>query len=168
MKKLLLLVSVLLWTGSAWAGHSHNLVSAAHRLDREAHHFYEQLKYYTHARHAAKDAKTFAHAAKHFHKQVEYGASAHHLWRDFDDLLRLYHHLHREFRHAHGAHHDRHSVADFRQVSSAFGKLEYAMNARKRYSWYGHHHRDYAYGRKGHKGHGGRRYGYRPSYYYYH
>lgn len=162
MKKLVLLLPVLLWAGSAWAGHSHDLVSAAHRLDREAYHFFEQIKYYTPARHAAKDAKTFAHAAKHFHKQVEHGGSVHHLWRDYKRLSQLYYHLHEEFRYAHGAHHDRHTVVDFRKVSRAFNAVEYAMNARQRYSRYDHYYRDNRYQHKHHSSN----YGYRRGYAY--
>lgn len=100
---------------------------AAHELDATAGHFARVVRQNTGYSHLSVDATRLARSADHLHSLVEGGADYFHIQSDWQRVQQDFSHLEHAFERAHGSHHDRHLENDFREVESAYGRLDWAM-----------------------------------------
>ena len=128
MKKLMLLISVLLWTGSASArpGDDH-LAAAAYRLDHAANRFYGQLHYRRPYARRTELAGEFARQAKRFRRQVRRGNSRAKLHPEYARLNYRYERLLRGSGNVRYISYRRNAPRGMRQVNTAFSELRYLM-----------------------------------------
>ena len=87
------LIALLLLAG---CGSTSSLDSAADRLDRTAHRFYDQVSYGGVGAHTSDDAARLAEATRAFNRAVDHNRSRDEIRPSFDRVANRYHHLRRQ------------------------------------------------------------------------
>lgn len=88
----ILIATVLMLAG---CGSTSSLGSAADRLDRSAHRFYEEVYAFRAPRHATDDAARLAEAAREFNRAVDRSRSRDEVRASFDRMAEQYHRVRR-------------------------------------------------------------------------
>lgn len=110
----------------AGCGSIGSLGSAADRLDRTTHRFYERVDAGPAAGHTATDAALLARAARDFNHAVDRSRSRDYLEPSFEHVALRYHHVRRQLEDGTG--YDRYLRADFDSVTEAYLDVDRALN----------------------------------------
>lgn len=121
-----LAIGLVLMSFLAGCGSIGNLGSAADRLDRTTHRFYERVDTVPAASHAATDAEMLARAARDFNRAVDSSRSRDYLEPSFERVAERYHHLRRQLEDGTGS--DDYLRADFDSVTEAYLDVDRALN----------------------------------------
>lgn len=118
-----ILIALLMLAG---CGSSSSLGSAADRLDRSAHRFYEEVHAFRAPRHATDDAARLAEAARDFNRAVDRSRSRDDVRASFERMAEQYHHVRRLVENRDARYGEVGSA--FQPVTDAYLDVDRAMN----------------------------------------